>query len=184
MDFRDFIICVGHRTCAGCMQQEEGPSTLLLPALATPCTLTYPELLGHWVEPSSLTPGFLLGPEAILPPNSPRSPLLLALSCTPSHSRGHPSPGSPAMVPIASLAGDLCSPREPCPVLEAPSGGRAAVPRVPALPGLPCLVRGSAEAVRRELKGRGMFSQFILQKESLQGVRGRLLAAKVLTNSR
>lgn len=69
-------------------------------------------------------------------------------------------------------------------MLKAPSGEQAAVLHVPALPGLPCLALGSTGTVQRELKGRGMFSQFILQKESLQGVRGRLLAVKVLTNSR
>lgn len=69
-------------------------------------------------------------------------------------------------------------------MLKAAPGELSAMPRVPALPGLPCLALGSTGTVQREPKGRGMFSQFILQKESLQGVRGRLLAVKVLTNSR
>lgn len=46
------------------------------------------------------------------------------------------------------------------------------------------LALGSADAVRGQPGGRALFSRFLLQKESLQGVRGRLLAAKVLTNSR
>lgn len=46
------------------------------------------------------------------------------------------------------------------------------------------LALGSADAARGQLGGSAVFSRFLLQKESLQGVRGRLLAAKVLTNSR
>lgn len=176
------------------MQQEEGPGTLLLPALplTTRRTLIYPHVL---VQELSL-PLSLLSPFSALKSFSPQTCLTHLLPTARSivlHSQEHPlshshvrtSSASPAMVPDTNLLGQ--GPLQPAgalPCAESPfwkANGHAPC-ACPA--GLSSLALGSTETVQRELKGRGMFSQFILQKESLQGVRGRLLAAKVLTNSR
>lgn len=95
----------------GCMQQEEGPGTLLLPALAltTPCTLIYP--LFFFAKLS--LPLSLLSPLSARS-HSPQkltsftsSPLLLALPCTPrsilSRSRVCTASASPTMVPLPNL---------------------------------------------------------------------------------